>query len=324
MRRIAVTGGSGQINYNLLFRIASGEMLGEEQPIALHLLELPEALGALEGVVMELQDCAYPLLREVVIGSDPMKVFSGVDLAILVGATPRGKGMERSDLLKENAKIFVAQGKALAKVADPEVKVFVVGNPCNTNCLIAFHHAGGLNPRHFFAMTRLDENRAKAQLAAKAGVLVREVTQVTIWGNHSATQVPDFFNARIKGKPAIEVIKDRHYLEGEFMTTVQQRGSAVIAARGKSSAASAANAILDWIKDLYTPTPANEWFSSAIYSTGNSYGIADDLFFSFPCRSKGDGTCEIVAGLPWDEFLRKKIEKTEAELIQERDEVLRG
>ena len=315
-RRIAVTGGAGQIAYNLLFRIASGEMLGVDQPVALHILEIPEALAALEGVVMELQDCAFPLLEEVVIGSDPQEVFKGVDLALLVGARPRGPGMERKDLLQGNAKIFIEQGKALNAVASREVRVLVVGNPCNTNALICAKNAPDLPPEHFFAMTRLDENRAATQLALKAGVPVRDVTHVAIWGNHSSTQVPDFVNAKIGGKPAPSVITDRKWLEGEFLTTVQKRGAAIIAARGKSSAASAANGAIDAVRSLYNPT---RWCSMGVYSANNPYGIDEDLIFSFPCRSDGEGNLEIIKDVPWDDFLREKIAATEAELIDERE-----
>ncbi len=319
VRRIAVTGGAGQIAYNLLFRIASGEMLGVDQPVALHILEIPQALDALKGVVMELQDCAFPLLEEVVIGSDPHKVFKGVDLALLVGAKPRGPGMERKDLLEGNAKIFVEQGKALNAVASPDVRVLVVGNPCNTNALICAKNAPDLPPEHFFAMTRLDENRAAIQLALKAGVPVRDVTNVTIWGNHSSTQVPDFVNAKIGDKPATSVISDRKWLEGEFLTTVQKRGAAIIAARGKSSAASAANGAIDAIQSLYNPA---EWCSMGVYSKGNPYGIDNDLIFSFPCRSDGEGNLEIIADVPWDDFLVKKIAATEKELKEEREATL--
>lgn len=319
VRRIAVTGGAGQIAYNLLFRIASGEMLGLDQPVALHILEIPQALEALKGVVMELQDCAFPLLEEVVIGSDPHKVFKGVDLALLVGAKPRGPGMERKDLLEGNAKIFVEQGKALNAVASPDVRVLVVGNPCNTNALICAKNAPDLSPEHFFAMTRLDENRAATQLALKAGVPVRDVTNVTIWGNHSSTQVPDFINAKIGGKAATSVISDRKWLETEFLTTVQKRGAAIIKARGKSSAASAANGAIDAIQSLYNPT---EWCSMGVYSAGNLYGVDKDLIFSFPCRSDGEGNLEIIADVPWDDFLAKKIAATEKELQEEREATL--
>lgn len=322
IKRIAVTGGAGQIAYNLLFRIASGEMLGNDQPIALHILEVPDALKMLEGVKMELDDCAFPLLKEIYIGSNPVEIFEGVHYALLVGAKPRGPGMERGDLLNDNGKIFIQQGQALNESADENVKVLVVGNPCNTNCLIAMSNAPRIPRKNFHAMTRLDQNRASAQLALKAQVDVKDVTNVTIWGNHSATQVPDFFNAKINGKPVIEKISDRAWLEGEFISTVQKRGAAIIAARGKSSAASAASAAIDSIKDIVTPTPKGQWFSSGVYSEGNSYGIDGNLFFSFPCRSTGNGDYEIVKDLPWNPFLTNKIKLSEKELLEERDLVM--
>lgn len=319
IRRIAVTGGAGQIAYSLLFRIASGEMLGTDQPVALHILEIPEALSALEGVKMELEDGAFPLLKEIHIGSDPMHVFRDVHLALLVGATPRGPGMERADLLKENGKIFVVQGKALNEVADPDVKVFVIGNPCNTNCLIAMTNAPRIPRRNFHAMTRLDQNRAASLLARKAKVGVETVSDVIIWGNHSATQVPDYLNAKIGGRPVSAVIQDMDWLEKDFMTTVQQRGSAIIKMRGKSSAASAANAIINDVRAIFYPSRAGELFSSAVVSDGNPYGIAENLIFSFPCRSRGDGLYEIVEGLVWNELLRDRIRKSEQELLEERE-----
>jgi malate dehydrogenase len=293
-------------------------MLGHDQPIALHLLELPQAIEGLKGVVMELEDCAFPLLREVKIGSDPFEVFKGVNYALLVGAKPRGPGMERKDLLSENAKIFIEQGQALNASAAVDVVVFVVGNPCNTNCLIAMHHAPRIPKEQFFAMTRLDQNRAQALLAHQAGAAVDEVDNVVIWGNHSATQVPDFANARIAGKPALQVIKDRKWCEETFIPLVQKRGAAVIAARGKSSAASAANAAIDSIRSLVLPTPQGHLFSVGMISNGNPYGIHKDLIFSFPCRSKGNGKVEIVPRLPWDPFIQKKIEMTQKELLEER------
>ncbi|HEY5259828.1 MAG TPA: malate dehydrogenase, partial [Rhabdochlamydiaceae bacterium] len=266
MKRIAVTGGGGQIAYSILFRIASGEMLGKDEPIALHILEVPEALEALKGVVMELEDCAFPLLKEVVIGSDPKKVFAGVNIAILIGSKPRGPGMERKDLLTDNGKIFIDQGNALGEVAAEDVLIFVVGNPCNTNCLIAMHHAPKIPRDRFFAMTRLDQNRATSFLAKKAHVPVTAVQRAVIWGNHSATQVPDFMHATIHHKPVPEVIQDHKWLKEEFIPMVQKRGAAVIAARGKSSAASAANAVIDSIRSLILPTPEGEWFSVGLSS----------------------------------------------------------
>lgn len=316
IKRIGVSGGAGQISYNLLFRLAAGELFGRDQPIALHLLEVPEALESLKGVVMELEDCAFPLLREIKIGSDPSQVFERTDTIFLIGSKPRGPGMERKELLGDNGKIFVDQGKAIGQIADKDAVILVVGNPCNTNCLIAQTHAkrGG-----FFAMTRLDQNRAVSMLAGKAKVSVTDVTHMTVWGNHSSTQVPDFVNARIQGKPVLDVIKDRKWLEEEFISHVQKRGGAVIAARGKSSAASAANAAMDAMKSLYQPTPEGQWFSMSLLSDGNSYGIHEGIVFSFPCRSHGNGKIEIVKNVPWDDFLKKKIALTEKELLEERE-----
>lgn len=319
LKRIAVTGAGGQIAYSLLFRIASGEMLGPDQPIGLHLLELPQTLDSLKGIVMELEDCAFPLLKDIKTGSDPNQVFEGVNYALLVGARPRGPGMERKDLLGSNGAIFSEQGKALNNSAAPDVLVFVVGNPCNTNCLIAMHNAPKIPKSHFFAMMRLDQNRAKAMLATKASAQVDEVSNMAVWGNHSATQVPDFINAKIKGKPALDLINDRKWCEEEFVPLVQKRGAAVIAARGKSSAASAANAIIDSLRSFILPTPAGDWFSTGLISNGNSYGIKEDLIFSFPCRSNGFGKIEIVKDLPWDAFLKSKIALSEKELLEERD-----
>jgi malate dehydrogenase len=318
IKRIAVTGGAGQIAYSLLFRIATGEMLGKDQPIALHILEVPSVLPALEGVKMELEDCAFPLLKEIHVGSDPYELFKGVHYALLVGAKPRGPGMERKDLLNDNGKIFIEQGQALNAGADPSVKVLVVGNPCNTNCLIAMSHAPRIPRENFQAMMRLDQNRAVASLAHKANREVSAVTHMTIWGNHSATQVPDYLNAKIDGKPVSEVIKDSHWLENGFIEQVQKRGAAIIAARGKSSAASAASAAIDAMKAWLTPTPAEEWVSAAVYSSGNPYGIADDLIFSFPCRFKGDGTYQIVKDVPWNDFIQTKVRLTEKELLEEK------
>lgn len=321
VKRIAVTGGAGQIAYSALFRIAAGEMLGESEPIALHILEVPQALDALKGVVMELEDCAYPLLDEIIISSDPYEIFDGIDVALLIGAKARGPGMERKDLLSENAKIFIEQGKALNEKANPEAIVHVVGNPCNTNALIAMHYAPKLEPRHFFAMTRLDQNRGSALLATRSKKSIDEVSGMTIWGNHSATQVPDFTQATIGGMPAESVIGDRKWLEAEFIDTVQKRGAAVIAARGKSSAASAAHAAIASVRSLLEPTKEGEWFSVASLSDGNPYGVQDGLIFSFPTRSKGNGEIEIVADLPLDPFIKGKIAVTEKELLEEREAV---
>lgn len=319
VKRVAVTGAGGQIAYNLIFRIASGEMLGHDQPVALNLLELPQAIDSLKGVVMELEDCAFPLLKEIKIGSDPVKVFEGVNFALLIGAKPRGQGMERKDLLGENGKIFIEQGKALNASAASDLLVFVVGNPCNTNCLIAMHHAPKIPKDRFFCMMRLDQNRAMSMLAQKAQVPVTDVSHTAVWGNHSATQIPDFVNARIQGKQALEVIKDRKWCEDQFVPLVQKRGAAVIAARGKSSAGSAANAVIDSIRSLVLPTMGDDWFSIGLSSDGNPYGIKENMVFSFPCRSKGDGKVEIVKNVPWDAFLKEKIALSEKELLEERE-----
>ncbi len=313
--RVVITGAAGQLAYSLIFRVASGEVFGPDQPLFLNLLEIPPAMGALAGVAMEVEDCAYPLVRGVAIDDDPAKGFDGVNWALLVGSKPRGKGMERKDLLLDNGKIFVAQGKALEKAAS-DINILVVGNPANTNCLIAMNHAGSVPKQRFAAMMRLDHNRAAAQLALKAGVAVSEVSNVTIWGNHSATQFPDFLNARIGGKPATEVIGDRTWLEDEFIPTVQKRGAAIIEARGVSSAASAANAAVDHVKSIISPTPEGDWFSAAVCSDG-SYDIPGGLIFSFPLRSNGRGW-EIVQGVEVGEFARQKIQLTLDELLQEK------
>ena len=318
IKRIGISGGAGQISYSLLFRLAAGELFGPAQPIALHLLEVPEVLESLKGVVMELEDCAFPLLHEIKIGSNPSQVFEGVDTIFLIGAKPRGPGMERKDLLADNGKIFVGQGKAIGEVAAKDVVVLVVGNPCNTNCLIAQSHA---KRDRFFAMTMLDQKRAMSMLAHRAKVPVAAVTNMTIWGNHSSTQVPDFVNVRIKGEPLLATFQDRRWLEDEFVPQVQKRGATVIAARGKSSAASAANAALEAMKALYQPTPNGEWFSMGLASDGNPYGIQKGIVFSFPCRSQGNGKIEIVKNVFWDDFLKKKIDLTEKELLEEREMV---
>jgi malate dehydrogenase len=313
--RVAVTGAAGQIGYALVFRIAAGDMFGPDQPVELRLIEIPQALEALNGVVMELQDGAFPLLRGLVPTADLDEGFGGVNWALLVGSVPRKAGMERKDLLGINGKIFVGQGQAIEKKAAADVRILVVGNPCNTNCWIAMNSARSLPADRWFAMTRLDENRAKSQLALKAGVEVSTVTNMTIWGNHSATQFPDFFNAKIGGKPAPEVIADRQWLEETFITAVQQRGAAVIKARGGSSVGSAANAIVDSVASLTKPTPAGDWFSVARISNGE-YGIDAGLIAGFPVRT--DGTrAEIVGGVPINEFARKKIDLSVAELKEE-------
>jgi malate dehydrogenase len=314
--KVAVTGAAGQIGYSLLFRIASGSMLGPDQPVELYLIEIPPVLPALEGVVMELEDCAFPLLQRIVPTADLAEGFRGVNWALLVGSVPRKQGMERKDLLGINGKIFTGQGQAIAKNAASDVRVLVVGNPCNTNCLIAMNNAKDVPSDRWFAMTRLDENRAKAQLASKAGSHNSRVTNVTIWGNHSSTQYPDFYNAKIEGKPATEVIKDDAWFKETFISTVQQRGAAIIKARGASSAASAANAAVDTVRTLVTPTPAGDWYSVAICSDG-SYGVENGLISSFPIRTSGSGQ-EIVPGVPINDFSRQKIDLSVKELAEER------
>ncbi len=323
--RVAVTGAAGQIGYALLFRIASGAMFGPNQPVILHLVEIEPALPALAGVVMELEDCAFPLLKGTVPTANLDEGFRGVNWALLVGSIPRKAGMERKDLLGINGKIFIGKGQAIQRNAAPDVRVLVVGNPCNTNCLIAMSNAPKVPRDRFFAMTRLDENRAKSQLARKAGADVTEVSNVTIWGNHSATQYPDFYNARIKGRPAPEVIKDEPWLKGEFISSVQQRGAAIIKARGASSAASAANAIVHTVKSLAEPTPASDWHSVCLCSDG-SYGVESGLISSFPFRTEG-GKARIVEGVPVNEFSRAKIDASVNELKEERalvSELLKG
>ncbi|MBX3743042.1 MAG: malate dehydrogenase [Akkermansiaceae bacterium] len=317
---VSITGAAGQIGYALLFRIASGYVFGADQPVNLRLIEVEPALPALNGVVMELDDCAFPLLREVVPTADLDEGFKGANWALLVGSVPRKAGMERGDLLGINGKIFTGQGQAIARNAAKDIRVLVVGNPCNTNALIAMNNAAGVPNERFFAMTRLDENRAKSQLAAKAGVHSSDVTNLCIWGNHSATQYPDFTNAKIGGKPATEVITDQAWLEGEFITTVQQRGAAIIKARGASSAASAANAAIDTVKSLITATPDGDWTSVAVCSDG-SYGIEKGLIASMPIRVKADGTWEVVQGVPVSEFSQGRIDATINELKEERDAV---
>ena len=317
--RIAVTGAAGQIGYALLFRIASGAMFGPDQPVALNLIEIPPALDALKGVVMELDDCAFPLLRDVVTTTDLDEGFKDVNWACLVGSVPRKAGMERGDLLNINGKIFTGQGQAIARNAASDVRILVVGNPCNTNCLIAMHNADGIPKDRWFAMTMLDENRAKTQLAQKAGVAVNAVTNMTIWGNHSATQYPDFYSAQINGKSAAEVIGDETWLKETFIPTVQKRGAAIIAARGASSAASAANAIVDSIRKLTTPTPAGDSFSMCICSDG-SYGTTEGLITSLPIRTDGK-KIEVVQGIEINEFSRKKIDTSVKELEAEHDAV---
>ncbi|EFJ30479.1 hypothetical protein SELMODRAFT_270710 [Selaginella moellendorffii] len=316
--RVAVSGAAGTISNHLLFKIASGEVFGPDQPVALNLLGSERSKEALEGVAMELEDSLYPLLREVIIGIDPYEVFRDAEWALLIGAKPRGPGMERADLLDINGQIFAAQGRALNEVASSNVKVVVVGNPCNTNALICMKNAPRIPSKNFHALTRLDENRAKCQLALKAGVFYDNVSNVTIWGNHSTTQVPDFLNAKINGRPVKEVITDHKWLEEQFTPTVQTRGGVLIKKWGRSSAASTAVSIVDAMKSLVQPTPPGDWFSSGVYAAGNPYGIDGDLVFSLPCRSKGDGDYEIVPGLHIDKYLYERIKKSEDELIAER------
>lgn len=314
--KVAVTGAAGQIGYSLLFRLASGEVFGPNTKIDLQLLEITPALPMLEGVVMELNDCAFPLLENIVVTDNAETAFDGVNWALLVGSKPRGKGMLRGDLIRENGPIFTTQGKALLKAAD-DVHILVVGNPANTNALIAYNNAKDIPRERFAAMTRLDQNRAYSQIAAKAGVPVTAVSKVTIWGNHSATQYPDAFHAQINGKPVPEVITDHEWLRGEFITTVQKRGAAIIQARGKSSAASAANAALDHVRSMISKTPEDNWFCAAVPSDG-SYGVDDGLMFSFPLRSDGSGNWSIVQGLEHDDFAKEKIQATLEELRHEK------
>jgi malate dehydrogenase len=316
--RVAVTGAAGQIGYSLVFRIAAGDLLGHDQPVILNLLEITPALPALNGVVMELQDCASPLLADIVTTDDADTAFDGVNYALLVGSRPRTKGMERKELLEVNGAIFTTQGKALAAGAADNVRILVVGNPANTNCLIAMNNAGSIGRERFTAMTRLDHNRARAQLAVKVNAPVASVTRMTIWGNHSATQYPDVFHAQVDGKPASDLV-DQAWIEKEFIPTVQQRGAAIIEARGASSAASAANAALDHVRDWALGSPPGDWVSMAVASDG-SYGVPEGLISGFPCTTK-DGAWSIVAGLDIDRFSRARIDASVAELGEERDAV---
>ena len=318
--RVAVTGAAGQVAYAMLGRLASGEIFGANQKIVLQLLEIQPALAALEGVAMELDDCSFPTLADMVLTDDPNKAFKDCNWALLVGSFPRKQGMERKDLLAINGKIFVGKGKALAAHAARDVRILVVGNPCNTNCLVAYHNGRAIPPERWTAMTRLDHNRARGALAKKAGVNNGDVTQVTIWGNHSNTQYPDFTNARIKGRPATEVIGDRTWLETVFVPQCQNRGAAVIKARGSSSALSAANGALDHVKSLLNPTPANDWVSAAVVSRGQ-YGVPAGLVFSYPCKSDGKANLSVVEGLKLDAFGQDKFQKTLQELQEEREAV---
>jgi len=317
--KVAVTGAAGQIGYALLFRIAAGEMFGKDTEIDLSLLELEKALPALQGVVMELEDCAFPLLGKVTLSADPNVAFKDIDWALLVGSVPRKEGMERGDLLKINGGVFTVQGRALSNNAKPNCKVLVVGNPCNTNAFIAKSVCQNIPAKNFFAMTMLDENRALTQLAQKAAVAVDQVKNVAIWGNHSATQYPDFYHATIGARPATEVITEEAWLKGAFIETVQKRGAAVIKARGLSSAASAANAVINTVQNIITPTPEGEFFSAAASSDG-SYGIEPGIMFGFPLRSDGQ-TCSIVQGLKHNEFAQAKIKATLDELVAEKKAV---
>ena len=317
--RVAVTGAAGQIGYGLLFRIASGAIMGPDQPVILQLLEVTPALSALRGVVMELDDCAFPLLADVVATDDPNVAFADANIALLVGARPRSKGMERKDLLEANGAIFSVAGKALSDNAAQDIKVLVVGNPANTNALIAMHNAPAIPSERFTAMTRLDQNRAKAQLAAKSARTVSDVTNMAIWGNHSATQYPDITHARIGGAPAPEVIGDHDWVVSEFIPVVQQRGAAIIEARGASSAASAASAAIDHVHDWIAGTGEGDWVSMSVPSDG-SYGVPEGLISSFPVTTSA-GQYSIVRGLTIDEFSQDRIDKTVAELAEERDAV---
>lgn len=317
--KVAITGAAGQIGYALVFRVASGAMFGPDQPVALHLIEIPPGFEALKGVVMELDDCAFPLLTNIVATTDLDEGFRDVNWALLVGSVPRKAGMERKDLLGINGKIFTGQGQAIAKNAAKDVRVLVIGNPCNTNCLIAMNNAKSVPSDRWFAMTRLDENRAKAQFAQKVGTDVTEVTNLTIWGNHSATQYPDFYNAKIGGKSAAEVVGDETWLKETFIPAVQQRGAAIIKARGSSSAGSAANAIIDTVRSLVNDTTGGDWNSVAVCSDG-SYGVEEGLICSFPVRSSG-GKWEIVKDVPLNEFSKAKFDASVAELKEEKSMV---
>ena len=317
--RVAVTGAAGQIGYSLVFRIASGHLLGPDQPVVLTLLEITPAMGALEGVAMELDDCAFPLLADLALGDDPDTAFDGVDVALLVGSRPRTKGMERQDLLEANGAIFTVQGRALNDNAADDLRVLVVGNPANTNCLIAMNNAPDVPDARFTAMTRLDHNRALTQVARKLGVSVNDVSRMTIWGNHSATQYPDLFRCEVAGSSAAAVIDDQEWLEGDFIPTVQKRGAAIIEARGASSAASAANAAVDHVHDWVLGTPEGDWVSMAVASEGG-YGVPEGLISSFPATC-ADGAWSVVQGLEIDDFSRARIDASVAELGEERDMV---
>jgi malate dehydrogenase len=318
---VSVTGGAGQVAYGLLFRLVNGEVFGPDQPVSLIIKEVPQFVSKLEGVKMELEDCAFPALHTVTITDNDEDAFRGANWALLVGAAPRGPGMERKDLLTMNGASFRDQGHAINKTAADDIRIVVVGNPCNTNCLIAMRHAPDVPRDRFSALTRLDQNRAMAQLAQKAGVPVADVTNVAIWGNHSSTQYPDFENARIGGKPAPDVIGDRLWLEKTFIETVQKRGAAIIAARGTSSAASAANAVLDHVRSAVNKSKSGDWFSAAISSDGNPYGVPDGLIYGFPCRSDGKGDISFVEGVELTNYAKGKLDITTQELLSERSDV---
>lgn len=318
--RVAVTGAAGSIGYAILFRIAAGEMFGPDQPVILQLIEIPQTIKAAEGVIMELDDCAFPLLQNVFVTDDAKKGFDGASAGILIGGRPRGPGMVRADLIAANGPIFTGMGQAINEVAADDIRVVVVANPCNTNALITMHNAPDVPNERFSAMTRLDQNRAKSQLATKAGVSVADVANVGIFGNHSKTMYPDFTNATISGKPVSEVIGDDAWLKGTFIDTVQQRGKAIIDARGASSAASAANAALEHMRDWHKKTPKGEYISMAVPSNG-AYGVEEGLMFSFPVTTDGKGNYEIVEDLKLDDFAKEKIKITEAELKEERGHV---
>ncbi len=326
--RVAVTGAAGQVAYAMLGRLASGEVFGPDTKVILQLLEIPkdpkreglQALDVLDGVAMELDDCSFPTLADVLVTDDPARAFKDCNWALLVGSFPRKAGMERKDLLSINGKIFVGQGKALAANAASDVRILVVGNPCNTNCLVCYNNARDIPVERWSAMTRLDHNRARTALAKKAGVANEDVTCVTIWGNHSNTQFPDFTNAKIKGRPATEVIPDRNWLENTFLPQCQNRGAAVIKARGSSSALSAANGALDHLKSLLSTTPANDWVSAALISKGE-YGVPAGLVFGYPCRSDGKGAYSVVEGLKLDAFGKQKFDATLKELLEEKEAV---
>jgi malate dehydrogenase len=318
--RVAVTGAAGQVAYAMLARLASGEVFGPKRKVILQLLEITPVLPALEGVAMELNDCSFDTLQDVTVTDDANKAFRDCNWAILVGGFPRKQGMERKDLLSKNADIFIAQGRALAANAAKDVRVLVVANPCNTNCLVAYNNGRAIPAERWTAMTRLDHNRARNALAKKAGAFDDEVTCVTIWGNHSNTQYPDFTNARIKGRPATEVITDRNWLENVFVPQCQNRGAAVIKARGSSSALSAANGAIDHVKSLLSSTPTNDWVSAAVISKGE-YGVPAGLVFSYPCRSDGKGNLSVVEGVQLDAYGKQKFQTTLQELVEERDAV---